>query len=374
MSSDNAQVQNKENSYKVEGLDKDDGGLEDYPLRELAIRDEKRTAIDIVRRIMSGKLILDPDFQRDFVWDEKKQSKLIESIIMRIPLPVFYVAEDNDGKLIVVDGLQRLTTISRFCDNKFKLKLESRSELKDKKFEELKDDLKIRIEDCQLHFYIIDSNTPIRAKLDIFERVNGGDYLTRQQMRNALYNGKATNFIRDLAKSDLFIKVTGESLNPRTMQDREFVNRFCSFILKLVSDYKEMDEWLADGLEIMNNSSDKILEELRIFFERSLKNNLELFEKHAFRKFSNLKDDRTVINASLFDCMSTSFAFYPTERILEKKAELLTAYSTLLIKEEFSKSISSSTSSANRVQCRHTETRKMLKEVLGDPLPSSFQF
>src|SRR5436853_7006488 len=80
------------------------GGWEDYPLDELAIRDERRTAEDVVRRIEKGRFVLDPDFQREFVWDDKKQSRLIESILMRIPPPVFYAAEATEGRRIVVDG------------------------------------------------------------------------------------------------------------------------------------------------------------------------------------------------------------------------------------------------------------------------------
>ena len=75
-----------------------------------------RTLKDLLGEIHSRTMVL-PDFQRDFVWPLQKQSKLIESCIMRIPLPVFYVAEAPDGRIIVVDGLQRLTTFARFLGN-----------------------------------------------------------------------------------------------------------------------------------------------------------------------------------------------------------------------------------------------------------------
>ncbi|MDI9349001.1 MAG: DUF262 domain-containing protein [Candidatus Symbiobacter sp.] len=366
-------------SNGVEGEDVSQGGLEDYPLRELHIRDEKRSAVDINRRIEKGLFILDPDFQRDFVWDEKKQSKLIESIIMRIPLPVFYVAEDINGKLIVVDGLQRLTTLSRFFKNELKLQLEKREELNNKKFIELPIDLQNRIEDCQLTFFIIDSKAPLRAKLDIFERVNGGEYLTRQQMRNALYNGQATAFLRDVAKSEQFIKVTGRSLNQKTMQDREFVNRFCSFaILPIMENnelkYAEMDDWLAKGLSKMNKFEATEMTDLKNHFERSMENNVHVFEKHAFRKFTQLAENRTVINASLFDCMSTGLAFYNLNKVVEKKAGIISAFSNLLNDVEFKDAISGSTNSTKSVRKRYEKSRKLLKDVLGDPLPSPFQF
>ena len=75
-----------------------------------------------LRRIKAGAFVMDPDFQRDFIWGDDKQSKLIESVLMRIPLPVFYLGEDDQGRMIVVDGLQRLSTFNRFVNNELQIK------------------------------------------------------------------------------------------------------------------------------------------------------------------------------------------------------------------------------------------------------------
>ena len=99
------------------------------------IRNESRTVHEVLRRIRQGQYIMDPDFQRDFVWDDTKQSKLIESVLMRIPLPVLYLAEDQDGNMIVVDGLQRLSTFRRFVDGDLPLRLVEKPELNGKRFE-----------------------------------------------------------------------------------------------------------------------------------------------------------------------------------------------------------------------------------------------
>ena len=106
-----------------EGLDSTTGLWGDYPIDDLLIRNETRTIQDVIRRIDQKRYIMDPEFQRDFIWDEEKQSKLIESIIMRIPLPVFYMAEDDEGKMVVVDGLQRLSTFQRFLKDELSLSL-----------------------------------------------------------------------------------------------------------------------------------------------------------------------------------------------------------------------------------------------------------
>jgi hypothetical protein len=97
----NTDVQNTLQGAKdeeIEGFDKSESeGWGDYPLDSVFVRTEQRTVSDIVKRIRANRYILDPDFQRDFVWSAQQQSRLIESCLMRIPLPVFYVAEAEDG-------------------------------------------------------------------------------------------------------------------------------------------------------------------------------------------------------------------------------------------------------------------------------------
>ena len=228
---------------------------------------------------------MNPDFQRDFIWPEDKQSKLIESVVMRIPLPVFYLAGNDEGQMVVVDGLQRLTTFQRFVKGDLKLWLPDRNELNGKRFSSLSPKLQNRVEDCTLIFYIIDSKAPERARLDIFERVNGGVPLTRQQMRNCLFMGRATRFLKQEARSDIFLKVTGRSLNEITMRDREFVNRFCAFQLLGLDEYRgDMDDFLATCLRQMNKLEESELSRLSDEFRRSLANNFMLFGRHAFQK------------------------------------------------------------------------------------------
>lgn len=340
------------------------GGWEGYPLDELAIRDERRTTSDVVRRIKNKRFVLDPDFQRGFVWDKGKQSRLIESILLRIPLPVFYVAEDDDGRLIVVDGRQRLTTLLDFLDNKLPLQLMDRPELDGKRFNALDVRLQNRVEDCQLLFYIIDRSVPERARLDIFERVNGGEVLTRQQMRNAIYNGPATAFLRDEAKTKLFLDATGGSLSASKMQDREMINRFCSFRLLPLDTYRgDMDEWLAKGLENVNRASQNDITKLANRFQRAMKNNFVVFGRQAFRKHRSQTQSRSIINASLFDVMSTGLARYPESRVEENAEVLRKMFLKLMDDEQFIKAITYSTNSTKAVNTRFRIAKAMLAEV-----------
>ena len=356
------------NYEEFEGLDEESWG--DYPLDDILIRTESRTIYEVIRRIDDSGYIMDPDFQRDFIWDESKQSKLIESVIMRIPLPVFYLAEDQQGRMIVVDGLQRLSTFQRFIKNKLRLKLPNRTDLNGLYFKDLTPKLQNRVEDCNLTMYIVDSKAPSRARLDIFERVNGGEPLTRQQMRNCLFMGKATQFLKREAQAEIFTNATGgrRSLNPKTMRDREFVNRFCAFqILDIEDYYGDMDDFLAACLKKMNKLDESSLQQLSDQFRISLANNFFLFENHAFRKFVTLdQPKRNVLNASLWDVMSTGLSRYSESHVGDFAEQVRNAVQELLVREEFSSAISYSTNNSKRVKLRFQMSRKVLRDVLGD--------
>jgi hypothetical protein len=357
---------NDADSEEIEGLDDDQDAGQDYPIDTMLIRNETRTVFEILRRIEKGSYVMTPDFQRDFIWPEDKQSKLIESVLMRIPLPVFYLAEDEEGRMIVVDGLQRLSTFQRFVNNKLQLKLPKQKELDKKRFRDLDPKLQNRVEDCNLILYVIDAKVPERTRLDIFERVNGGVPLTRQQMRNCLHMGPATNFLKEEASTELFLSATGKSLRTSTMRDREFVNRFCSFQLIPLDEYKgDMDEFLAQGLKKMNMLEEKALKKLSARFRTSLRNNYAVFEKHAFRKSIENPSSRSVINASLWDVMSTGLSNYPESLVEARGRKLTEALIGLMADQEFSKSISIGTNEMKKVRLRFAKTREMLKEVFG---------
>lgn len=350
---------------KIEGLGEDAGASwGNYPIDTMLIRNETRTVHDVLRRIEGDSYVMDPDFQRDFIWDEDKQSKLIESVLMRIPLPVFYLAEDDNGRMVVVDGLQRLSTFQRFKNNLLHLKLPDQPDLNKKRFQDLSPKLQNRVEDCNLILYVIDAKVPERARLDIFERVNGGVPLTRQQMRNCLFMGRATLFLKTEAVTLPFLQATGRSLNSKTMRDREFVNRFCAFQLLSLSEYRgDMDDFLAQGLRKMNKLDDDALNNLSAEFRVSLANNFNVFGEHAFRKHSQGQNRRSVLNASLWDVMSTGLTHYPLEVVQARTDALRNAFYSLMDDYEFNNAITYGTNDMKKVKYRFAHAEVMFKEV-----------
>lgn len=350
-----------------EGMD-EDRELGDFPIDTLLIRNEQRSVFEIVRRIEAGGYIMNPEFQRDFVWDRDRQSKLIESVVMRIPLPVFYLAEDTEGRIIVVDGLQRLTTFQDFLANRFRLKLPEQELLNGKRFGDLSPKLQNRIEDCNLILYILDSDVPDHAKFQIFERVNGGVPLTRQQMRNCIYSGPATNWLKKESETELFLAATGKSLDAKKMRDRELINRFCAFHLLGYESYTkaDMDGYLASALQKMNEMPNSELDDLSAKFRRALKNNYELFERHAFRKHTPSQESRNIFNASLWDVMTTGLARFSEATVENSADELRDAFYELLDDTEFIAAITYSPNSVKRVEKRFELANDMFEEVLND--------
>lgn len=352
-------------SEDIEGLDNSlSEGWGDYPLDTVFVRTEHRTVIEVVNRIRKDRYQLDPEFQRDFVWDEERQARLIESCLMRIPLPVFYVAEAKNGRIIIVDGLQRLTTFYRYLNDKFSLKELGSSDpegiLNNKKFSELPIRLQERIEDTQLVLYILDSKAPERARLDIFERVNSGVPLSRQQMRNAIYSGQATIWLKEMSESNEFIKATGGFFNIRQkkiMRDREVINRFCAFIILGYGSYFEfktdMDAFLAEALIKMNDMSKEKLDKLKKQFMRSLLLNKEIFGKHSFRKslFEIAPSKKTVLNVALFEVFTVVIAKYYNEVSPQEPSKIKKSVHNHY-SDDFIKSISSSTNSTRAVSTR----------------------
>ncbi len=358
--------------HEIEDANEPLGGLDEYPLDTLLIRSEPRAMADVMRRIDKKAIKLDPDFERDFVWDEVRQSRLIESVLMRIPLPVFYLAEANDGQLIVVDGLQRLTTFHRFYKGELALNIEKNTELHRKKFSDLKPRLQDRFEDGPLTFYLIDAKVPDRVRLDIFERVNSGVPLTRQQMRNALYNGPATAALRELALSRPFLSATGGALssddNKREMKDREAINRFfahASVGWKLYGtpEVPDYDEYLGTALQQLN-ANPKKLESLKAAFVRSMEYNEQVFGPHAFRKSRAADSKRSALNLAMFDVFSVILSRYEPQTFTPEVAKKLRAVvGRLLATPAFLNSISYATARPENLHTRFRIGEEMIERA-----------
>ncbi|MGE6265278.1 DUF262 domain-containing protein, partial [Aeromonas media] len=332
----------------------------DKPIDTLFIRTESRTVFEVVRRIEQEIFKTSPDFQRNFIWSEVERSKLIESALMRIPLPVIYMAENQNGDVVVVDGKQRLSTFFSFIKNEFSLcGMDRNKSLNGRYFDDLPLTLRNRIEDTQLIIYTLDYKIDEAVRLDIFERVNSGRPISRQEMRNCLYTGDATRLTIELSQNTNFQKILGDFFNKNKkksissdsdkraiiepMLDRLYANRFISFYCLGHNKYNQdnmMDVYLSDGLKHINSNKD-LYNKVNHAFSKSMANCYKVFGVNAFRKITPTR--KGPINIGLFDVIRIVFSKITTDTVRKRKDDIYTTFMSLIEDKEFSKCISSAT-------------------------------
>lgn len=324
---------------------------------------------DLIER---GDVDLSPDFQRGFVWNDiTRKSRLIESLLLRIPIPVFYFAQDEEGMFQVVDGVQRLTVINSFINNNFKLKnLEYLSECngkyfkkQDAKSDSLEDMYARRIEQTQLFVNVIDPQTPGKVKYDIFKRINtGGKVLNNQEIRNCLANARTRNFLHELSESKDFLRATRKSISAARMADDELVLRFIAFYLadhKIVTnEYRGgMNELLDDTIEILNGLELEKFKEIRQHFFQAMNNSYYLFGDNAFRKAN-------FVNKALFLGISRVLCDIVPQKLFEKDKDAIERQMQKEIKdnEKFRNALSMATNDARNVKLVYDT----VKEIIGE--------
>ena len=347
-------------------------------IRSINIIPKTLTISNIVDRLRENEIILDPDYQRrSNLWGEKEQSRLIESLIIMVPLPTFYFDQTDDEKYEVIDGVQRLTAIRRFIvessDSPEKLKLKGMEYLSDYDgctYEILPKNIQRRINEQSITAYVVGRGTDKRIKESIFTRINtGGLSLSRAEIRNAVYSGRASKLVKELASSEEFVRVTRGRVRPDRMLDREFVTRFFAFYLLNPENYiGQFEEFLSAALDRIRRSSDEEIGEYRRVFILTMDYCLRLFGDYAFRRI--LDDGRAgMINKPLFDSVSVSLArLSGNERtkLLNLKDIFLPRYKDLLQNEEFRKIISNATATRVNIERRYEMVETVIRETLDD--------
>ena len=264
-----------------------------YPFdsEKISISPRSISLSNVIRRWERGLIHAASIQRREDLWDKGRKSRLIESIMLKIPLPLFYASETKDDHLFIVDGLQRLSAIKGFVLEK-KYKLESLEFLKDlegKNFDELPDRMQIRINETELNFAVIGPDSPPEIQRNIFKRLNtGGLPLTEQEIRNALYFGPVTELLEKLVETNEFKTAVDNSVNDSRMAAQELVLRFLSFMIFDISEYKkddEMDSFLSDTMQVINKTLSPDSNSRYIYTLSNGRNYLSVFDKNLEQKF-----------------------------------------------------------------------------------------
>ena len=334
------------------------------------------------KKFKKGKLDIQPHFQRQYVWDNVKASRLIESVLLEIPLPIIYLSEEEDGKTYVIDGQQRLTSLFGFIDGEhpdgrpFRLvKTSLFPNLTGKTFRELPDEFQEKIQCYKVRTITFLKDSARDLKYTIFERLNSGSVsLNDQELRNCIYRGQYNDLLKELSQDQDFRFLLGIQRPDKRMKDVELVLRFASFYHSTYLNYRSpMKKFLNSDAERFRNAKKSDLDELQVAFKNACLIIRSLFGEDAFRRYYRGTDsnpngrwEKTAFNASLYDIMMGTFAkenrhtvFQHLDSIREALIDLMTS------DQEFIDSIELSTSSLQAVTKRFDKWRMVLQSIIG---------
>lgn len=328
-----------------------------------------------------GRLNVQPDFQRQFVWDRTKSSRLIESTLLDIPLPVIYLAEEEDGTENVIDGQQRLTSFFAFLDGvfpdgkDFKLSgMKVFSELNGKTYSEIDEIHQDKIRYSKIRSIIFKKESDKDLQFEVFERLNTGAVsLNDQEIRNCIYRGKFNDLLKDLAQDPIFKSLLGQKGPDKRMNDVGLVLRFASFYFNTYLNYKpSIKKFLNKTMEKYRDISDEDATQLTNAFKKTTATIQSLLGEHAFKRFypgelgkHNGRWEQKRFNTSLYDILMDSFAKADKNNVYQNLDSIREAFIDLMSNDDaFVKSILLSTSSKQAVTLRFDKWRMTLEKLI----------
>ncbi|HDX4396572.1 DUF262 domain-containing protein [Enterobacter bugandensis] len=347
---------------------------------------------EVVDQINDQDIDLSPDFQRDYVWGTQQKIRLIESILLGIPLPAFYFNQESDGSFQIVDGVQRLSTISAFMNNEYSLSSSNLEYLKDldgKKYDDLPPLELRRFRSTQIVVHVIEPSTPNGIKYDIFSRVNTlGSPLKPQEIRHAMSTARTRNFLKCLIEDESFDLATGYNFwkyedgkrvrDSGRMTNQELALRYCAFKHNSLDDYRSfssLDRFLIDftkrldgrnseetGLQSISSEEMKSLE--ATFFIAMENANIVLGDD-AFRRIEPRKR-KGPINRAIFESQSIALSEYSREVITLHKIQIREILLNLFNDDDYLKAVTVGTGSPNSVSIRLSKPKNALREYFND--------
>lgn len=338
--------------------------------RKLFVHPYDYSIRSLKEQVEDGTLVLADDFQRRRVWDDTKASRLIESLLINVPIPVCYFAELEDSSCSVIDGQQRLTAIYRYLNDEFKLKsLKIRDDLNKLKFSQLsivdQRSIKLRIIRCIV--ILKDSDPEIR--FDVFDRLNSNSVkLNRQELRNSLYKGSLNNLVKELSKHEIFKKLRRAKDVEKRMNDCEIILRFFALYFNGANYQGKLSKFLDDYLESgMKFNSEKI-EQHREIFLKTIDIIHSIFGENSFRRYAPTERVwKSAINRAVYDVLMLSVFRLSLESLEHKRDEIISEFTEIFKDPNFEDAIASQPEKVTQMQSRLDLWRDRL-ECIGIPL------
>jgi hypothetical protein len=341
---------------------------------KIQISQRQNTLFNLINRLRNDEIDMNTDFQRHAdLWSPVQMSRLIESILIRFPLPAFFFDASDDDKWLIVDGLQRLSAIRRFVvEGKLRLSgLEYLKDLTGKTYKDLHRQYQRRIDECPVTLFLIMPGTPAHVKYSVFKRINtGGLILNGQEIRNALASKREREFLQELAQDDALIYTLGDM--SKRMVDQELVLRFIAFFnMDYQNAGKNIAAFLDDAMEYLKKVSGGELNKIKSAFQRSIHLCGKLFGDRSFEKLNDEENGkRKRKNSSLFEVWTVSLAKVSdedAEKLVQEKEMLFLKFQKLINEDTiFFQAISMATQKKDNVRIRYERIQNIIQEVIHD--------
>lgn len=331
-------------------------------VRKITTQAYDKSVSDIVRMIEDKDIRLDPDYQRNYVWDNKKASMLIESIILNVPIPVIYVSQEEDDSWSVIDGLQRLSSLKRFFDGKFKLSgLEILSDLNKSDITTLNPKALRMLKNGLLRVIMITHDSNEEIKYDVFMRLNTGSvHLTEQELRNCLYRGTLNKFLKEVVQNQKWLALMGLKEPHKRMADREMVLRFLAIWKNwdnengVLNGYKGrmksfLNAFMNDHKEIKGQEAN----EWKQLFEVTVEKVYQVYGEYAFKRQGLDGMREKTINRAIIDVIMLSATQHTMDELMANRDRIAKRFLEMTNSDvEFRNSIKIGTSDTKVITLR----------------------
>jgi hypothetical protein len=320
-------------------------------------------------------LHLQPTFQREYVWKLRPElpSRLIESLLLEIPIPPIYFGKDVDGRFEIIDGQQRLTTLVNFVSNEFPLrKLNRTASLNSKRFKDLTKQQQEKILDTPIRSIVIDAAKNTGLRYEVFERLNRGSMaLNEQELQNCVYRGAFNDLLAELEKDTYWRKVKGGKDPEPRFKEREIILRYFAFSDRLSSYTGRLKSFLNDYMEQYRpQGGDTILKAHAASFRQTAQNIYAVFGDKAARLYEI--DPRTneggwdsKFSVAAFDMQASALTNQPTAKVQKASEQIRELFLFLLLSDpEIQGAISKTTGSALQTKIRWTKFRVLVDSII----------
>ena len=333
-----------------------------------------------------GQLDLQPKFQREYVWSLRPElpSRLIESLLLEIPIPPIYFGKVNQGRLEMIDGQQRLTTLVNFVSNKFPLrKLQRMASLNHKFFKDLTKQQQEKILDTPIRSIVIDAGANTELRYEVFERLNRGSMtLNEQELRNCVYRGPFNDLLAELEKDTYWRKSKGGDQPEGRFKEREVILRFFAFANRLPQYSGNLKRFLN---EYMGQYAPREPQDLKVHaaqFRQTMQNIYAVFGDKAARLYEiNSRTNKggwdSKFSVTAFDIQASALINQPPAKVQKAAEQIRELFLfTILTDIEMQDAISKRTGSTLQTKVRWTKFRELVDLILAGTLvePRFFDF